>query len=208
MTVSDGDLIKVVVDIDCPSLVVAQNVFHYQLDDSVPDNPTNAQILTAIDTEMTALYQTVDQLIHSNYSFDEAKVDRVEWNVDVWETVESLGIVDLSVAGTAVGGAAPHGVAVTLTGDTSRPQSRARKFIPGFSEGEMADSTLSGTVLTALALFALEWLSGPVVTGSATLEPAIASQSGPTAGTIFLIVSAAANAITGYQRRRKPGVGA
>lgn len=207
MVVAHDDVVKVVLDIDCPDSVIAQNVYYYQLDDQVPDNPSNSAILNALDAEFSALGALVDQLIHSDYSWDEIKVDRVEWNVDVWETVENIGIADISVAGTSVGGAAPHGVAVTLTGNTQRPQTRARKFLPGFSEGEMANSTLSGTVLTALALFVTEWLNGKLVAGSATLEPVVLGQSGPSAGIIYLLTSAAINGITGYQRRRKPGVG-
>lgn len=207
MTVSDGDILKVVLDQTGPDTVICQNVYYFQLDDPVPDNPTNAQILNALDNEITALGNTVDQLIHSDYSWDEIKVDRIEWQTDHWETVENLGIKDISVAGTAVGGAAPHGVAVILTGNTSVPRTRARKFLAGFSEGEMANSTLSGTVLTALALFAAEWLTAETVTGSAELIPIVVGQSGPEAGVALALASIAANAITGYQRRRKPGVG-
>lgn len=207
MAVTDGEVLKVVTSITAPDSVICQNVFYWQLDDPVPNSPTNSAILSALDLKLTALYETVDQLIHSDYNVDEAKVDKVEWQTDHWETVENIGIVDVSVVGTSVAGAAPHGVAVTLTGNTTRPQTRARKFLPGFSEGEMANSTLSGTVLTALALFATEWLADELVGGSAYLVPAVVGQSGPSAGLIYLLASAAANAITGYQRRRKPGVG-
>lgn len=208
MTVSDGDVLKVVLDIDCPDLVTANNVYYWQLDDSVPDNPTNSQIMTALDTKLTAMYQTIDQLVHSDYFFDEIKVDRIEWNVDVWETVENLGLQDIHVAGTSVAGSLPHGVAVTLTADTSRPQTRARKFLPGFAEGEFDNSTLSGTLLTALAAFATAWLASQTVVGSAALDPVVVGQQGDSAGLIYALVSAAANGISGYQRRRKPGVGA
>lgn len=208
MAVNDGDVVKVVVDIDAPNLVIMQNVFYWRLDDPTPDNPSNAQIITALDTRVTDIYEQVDAYMNQDYLVDEFTAERIEWNVDVWETVENLGTAALAVAGEDLTGGVPHGAAATITAQTSRPQTRARKFIPGVGEDQVDESTLSGALLTALALFATSWLTDQLVTGSAELIPVVVGQSGASAGLVYPLLSTAASGIIGYQRRRKPGVGA
>lgn len=207
MAVSDGDVLKVVLSVEAPDIVVAQNVWYYRLDDPVPDNPTNTQIINTLQTKFQAMATDIAAVLSDEYTWDVIKTDRIEWQVDHWETVENLGEKNVLVDGTAIQDAVPHGVAGLITAVTSRPQTRARKFLAGFGEGEFADSTLSGTLLTAMAALIVEWLTDATVTGSAVLEPVVVGQSGPSAGLIYALVAAAANGIGAYQRRRKPGVG-
>lgn len=207
MTVTDGDILKVVVSWECPAFVIAQNVFYWQLNDPTPDNPTNAQIITALDTELTAMYGDLQTALSTEYEVEDFKTDRVEWVVDKWETVENLGLNDLSIVGSNANDAVPHGVAAVITATTTRPQTRARKFLPGFGENLFEDSTLSGTILVALAAFITEWLNDRTVVGSAEIVPVVLGMVGASEGNIYPLLAAAANAISGYQRRRKPGVG-
>lgn len=207
MAVSDGDVLKVVLDISQPSAVVGQNVFYWQLDDPTPDNPSNAQIMTALDTKLTAMIGDIQTATADDYTYGDFIASKIEWITDKWVTVEDLGTGAVNVTGSSVNDSAPHGIAGTITAYTSRPQTRARKFLPGFSKLEYTDSTLSGTLLVALAAYVVEWLTNQAIVGSAELAPAVVGQSGPSAGLIYLLLSAAANGIAGYQRRRKPGVG-
>lgn len=207
MAINDGDVVKVVVSIDAPNTQIMQNVYYWRLQDPTPDNPSNAQILSALDTKLTAMYQLIDQEMANDYLVDEFWTDKIDWNGTFWETVESLGQTALAVAGTSANDSIPHGCAATMTAHTSRPQTRARKFLGGIIENNVVDSTLSGSLLTALATFATSWLLDQGVIGSAYLEPVVVGQSGPSAGLIYLLLSAAASGISGYQRRRKPGVG-
>lgn len=207
MAVNDGDILKVVQSITCPTLVHAQNVYYWRLDDPTPDNPSTAQILAAIDTRLDDMYQKVNNEMSNAYEADNFTVERIEWNVDVWETVENVGTGNIAIVGDQPGDAAPHGCACVVTAQTSRPKTRARKFLPGVIEVDFEDSTLNGTVLGVLAQFVISWLTAQSVVGSAELVPVVASQSGPTAGTIFALISAVTPAIVGYMRTRKPGVG-
>lgn len=207
MAVNDGDIVKVVVTVNCPDLVIAQNVFYWELDDPTPDNPSNAQIVTACDTRLDDMYSKWDDGMGADYLVDEFTVERVEWNVDKWETVENIGTNPLAIAGIGAGDSPPHGIAAVITAQTSRPQTRARKFLPGIVEGQVLDSTISGTVLGYMAQFIVSWLTNQTVVGSAELVPVVLGQSGPSAGLVYALISAAASAIAGYQRRRKPGVG-
>lgn len=207
MAVTDGEVIKAVVTITGPTAGFAQNVFYWRLDDSVPDNPSNSQILSAVDTRLDDMYSKIDDGMATDYDVDDFVLSKIEWNVDHWETVENLGESTLAIAGVYVGDSVPHGVAGIVTAQTLRPQTRARKFLAGLGEVEIADSTLSGALLGWIAQFIISWLTNQAVVGSAELVPVVVGQSGPSAGLIYALISAGASALAGYQRRRKPGVG-
>ena len=207
MAVNDGDVLRVVVTIDAPNLVVMQNVHYWQLSDPTPDNPSNAQILTALDTKVTTLAQQVDDQQASDYTWSDIAVEKIGWNVDHWETVENIGTAVIGVNGLSEADSVPHGVAMTITATTPRPQTRARKFIPGIQESGAADSTWNGAVLGAAANYISQWLLEETVVGSAELVPVVVGQSGASAGLIYLLLTGVVSAVAGYQRRRKPGVG-
>lgn len=207
MAVTDGDVLKVVLSIAMPNLQVGANVYYWRLDDPVPDSPSAAQILSAINSKLTDMTNQIDQEISDEYNFDTATVEKVEWDGTKWETVENVGQTLIDIDGTQAPDAVPHGCAMVVTARTSRPQTRARKFLPGVYGTGTEDSTLAGTVITALGNYGLAWLGAQSVVGSAELVPAVTSVSGPTAGTLFPLVLAIVSSIIGYQRRRKPGVG-
>lgn len=207
MTVVDGDLLRVTLSCTLPDLVVAQNVYYWQLYDPTPDNPTNAQISSAVDTKLTAMTNDFIQTIVDDAEFTNAEIDRIEWETDHWETKENLPTAVISLQGTETSQPGPNGVGPVLTATTERPQTRGRKFLPGLYETGATDNDLIGSVITALIAMGVEWATNAAVTGSAELVPAIAGQSGPSAGLIYPIVSIIVNTLLGYQRRRKPGVG-
>lgn len=208
MAVTDGDVVKCVVIIEGPDQVLMQNVYHYQLDDPGSANPSNASIVTALDNEITALYEDIEAFMTPDYTVADIEIDRVEWNVDFWETVETIGDAVIGVVGLAAQNAVPHGVAAVWTANTTRPQTRGRKFFPGIGEAAVDDSTLSGALLTALAAMVVEYLSARPVGGGGELVPVVLGTQAASAGLIYQILTVALNGIAGYQRRRKPGVGA
>lgn len=207
MPVNDGEVVKCVVSISMPDLVVAQNVYYYRLNDPTPDNPSDAQVVAAVDTAMDELYARIDDYMTTDVTVMDVFVDKVEWVVDVWETVANIGSSVLAIVGLLTGDITPHGVAAVVTALTARPQSRGRKFYPGFKEDGVDASDWDSGVITALTNAAAEWLTTRTVVGSAEIEPVILGQSGPSAGDILPLTGATIPAIAGYQRRRKPGVG-
>lgn len=207
MTVQDGDVIRVTLNATMPDLVVAQNVYYWQLDDPVPDSPTNDQIRAAIDAKLTAMIGDIQSIVVNDVEFTNAEIDRVEWETDHWETKENLPTAVISTVGTETTDMIPSGCAAVLTADTSRPQTRGRKFLPGFYEAGATDNDWIASVQTALTAFAVEWALNRLVTGSAELVPAVLGMSGASAGLIYPIAAIIVNSLVGYQRRRKPGVG-
>lgn len=207
MTVQDGDIVRVRAFIELPSLVEAQNVYYWKLDDPVPASPSNTQVSDALDTKITAMYEDLEGEVTDEMTVDHIEIEKIEWATDHWETVENLDDRSILVAGTTTADMVPHGAAAVITGNTSRPQTRARKFIPGILEARTLESTLTGPALAALGAYAVEWLTDLLLAGSAYLVPAVVGQSGPSAGLSYLLTEAIVSSIIGYQRRRKPGVG-
>lgn len=207
MAVVDEDLIRGIVNIALPDLVIAQNIYYWQLDDPAADNPSDNQIVSACDVKLTAMYEDLEAYLCTTVTVMDVEVEKIEWDGTKWETVDNLGLATLGVVGDEATDMLPHGVAGVVTADTLRPQTRARKFIPGIAEDALTDSDLGGSVLAAFANYIIEWLTAALVTGTAYLEPAVVGQSGPSAGLPYLLIAAGINSIAGYQRRRKPGVG-
>lgn len=207
MAVTDGDVMRCTVSITLPNAVVAQNVYYYQLDDEFGVAPSNAAIGAAIDTQLTNLYQAIEAVMVTGAEATHVEIDKIVWDGAGWETVENLDQRLIGVSGTEVTDMVPHGVAPVITAGTSRPQTRARKFIAGVAEDLMTDSDLGGTALAALADFAAEWISSYVVSGTADIVPVVVGQSGASAGLVYLLINWVVRSIVGYQRRRKPGVG-
>lgn len=205
MPVADGEVLRVTVFIDAPDSVIMNNVYHYQLSDPNPDNPTDAQILTALDVEMTAIYEAWDDEMSAEYDVDRLECDKVEWNAvdDIWEVVDNIGSVVLAIPGLGISDASPHGCSANISFSTSDPKRRGRKFFPGISEDGVDDSTLIGAVQTVLAAMGVAILADRAVTGGANLIAGIPT----TLGTFLPLIVAIVNTISGYQRRRKPGVG-
>ena len=207
MAIEDGDILKVVSTIECPAAVVAQNVWYYQLSDPNAEDPTDAQIIGNLEDEISAMYNDILAHMNNEYQIEDILVSKIEWIDDKWTTTEDVGVGDISLTGGSAFDAAPHGVAATITGYTSRPQSRGRKFFTGIPEDKLTDSTLTGDLITALTALGVEYLSDVLFGTNMSMGSVIVSQSGPAAGTIFPLLLIAVNAIAGYQRRRKPGVG-
>lgn len=205
MPVVDGDILKCVVFIDAPDAVIMNNVYHYALNDPTPDNPTYAQILSAVDIELSKVYNLWDDEMSTEYDVDRVEVDRVVWNAvdSYWEVAETIGSVVMGIPGLGISDACPHGCAANITFNTADPKRRARKFFPGISEDGIEDSTFSAGLLTVLANMGAEILSNQVVTGSADIVAGIPTNL----GTWLPLAIALVNTYSAYQRRRKPGVG-
>lgn len=205
MTVSDGDIIKCVVFITGPDNVIMNNVYHYQLSDPNTVNPTDLQVVQAVDADMSAIYGHWDDEMSSDYNVDRVEVDRVQWNAtdQIWEVVEYIGQSILDIDGLGISDGAPHGCAANITLGTTDPKRRGRKFLPGIAEDGVTHSTFIGAVQTVLTAIAAELLTDQVVAGTADLVMGIPTNL----GTWLPFIVAVANTVSAYQRRRKPGVG-
>jgi len=208
VAVAHGDIMRAVVNITLPNLVVANNVFYYQLEDELAEGPTDNAILNAMQGQLQAIYEEIKGAMVDEAEAVDVDVDVIEWDGDSWENVENLGNRAIGKVGVATADMSPHGVAALLTGTTQRPQTRGRKFWSGIAEDMFTDSDAGGSLLTFLLNTGIQWLTEKLIAGtSARLVPGVVGQSGGAAGTFLPLLTAVVGSLASYQRRRKPGVG-
>lgn len=202
MPVDAGTILRVVAELIVPQTTVMQNVFYCKFNDTGPSNENQDVVDDARDW-CDAIYGELTAQMKSTIDSGEVKVYQ-------WDTVgldwDELGSAFLTVDFTNVDDMLPHGVAAIITGRTFNPDVSGRKFFGGFCEDQQNVSLIGAAAAIALGLAGVEWLTSftGVATGS-TFHTGVWSvaQSAFRQFVDILIV----NAVMGYQRRRKPGVG-
>lgn len=116
-----------------------------------------------------------------------------------------LGLASINVAGTGVGGVLAAATSAYFIAPTFTPKVRGSKYIPGMSEGALADGVWQSVSKTALLVLAGVWLAGVDLDGVPYLIAGVLSKK--LAGFVALGDSVGVSSTPAYQRRRKPNVG-
>lgn len=202
MTVAPGDILQVVQTINMPDLVKAQNVFTFIAGGT--GTATDPVITATIEVFLENFYDELAGRISSAVSLAEATINAMSYDItDGWLVDRNVGTAEPSVTFGATGDMLPHASAAVITAPTAVPKRRSRKSIAGCVEAEVDNSEITTTLLTALALAAIEWITDTPVTGGIILISSLLSDLGIT----IPLVAATVPDVVGSQRRRKPGVG-
>lgn len=202
MTVTNNDILKLVVEGVLPDGSIAQNVFYLLAELAAPQ--ADQTVLNALETWVEAAYTELIGTIVDDVTFNDITCDIIEWVVDGWETSYHVGTEDVDLTPTSTDDWLPNQVSAFATFNTERPKSKGRKFTFGFSELSMSGSYLSAGTVTAMVDFAAEILTTITLAPFNTLTPGIVR----TAVELFLpFTSAVVTNVCGTQRRRRPGVG-
>lgn len=202
MSIEAGTILRVVAELLVPSTTVMQNVFYCKFNDTGGSNEDQDVVDDCRDWCDDIYGELVDEM--------KDQIDSGEVKVYEWDTVgldwDEVGSATMLVNFVNTDNMLPHGAAAVITGRTFNPDVNGRKFFGGFCESEQDSSLLIAGAVVALGLAGSEWLT--TFTGLAT---------GSTFHTGVWSVAQAAfrqfvdiliiNAVMGYQRRRKPGVG-
>ncbi len=199
MTVSAGDIFRVALEWSLPDLVTAYNVLGLV---NSTGTCTDAELLTAVDAWLVTALAFVQTTISDDVDVVEARVSRMLWSLGEWVVTEVLGTVFPVFTATDATDMLPHAVAGVITFPTIAPTRKGKVFLPGLTDNDAIASTLSAGALTALGNFATN-ISAPLLPGTAVLWYNILCNDGITRGALSYRV----NALSGTQRRRKPGVG-
>lgn len=205
MTVSIDDVVRVVMSWAAPNAQLAQNVWHLKMVSGA--GASEANILTAVETQMQTMWGAISSNATSSYSADLLELFNWDFGTHQWNGVGSKAIS--GVAGSSGSDWMPHGVAVVGLIGTEYLRRTGRTFLPGFVEGAINAGILGSTALAA-ALTAVGYFDTDIsVTGGlltwCTFNTAPASALYETAS--LAVQSVSVSDIPGYQRRRKPGVG-
>jgi hypothetical protein len=107
---------------------------------------------------------------------------------------------------TGVSEPLPYGIAALVNGRTTDPDLSGKKYLPGVTENDNDDGQLSSALLTALALYFIDWYT--YFSGAAAdleYQPVVWSPTRTLAYPMSGEGTIPAN--PAYQRRRKVGVG-
>ncbi len=182
------------------------NVFHWWLY-GVAGTLVDTQVEAGLVGHLTDLWNATVNSVSTTSSWLDADV---EYNTSgdgskaflPWKTII------LNLNGNEANDDLPAGVSAVVTGLTAMKGKRGRKFLPPFGEPYSNNQSWTVLGLTRLADWAAKWVLGKIVGSSAGwLYPIIVSLAGSWSPNWSIINGARANAIPGYQRRRKPGVG-
>lgn len=202
MAISSGTILKVVASLLMPDSVIAQNVFYAVITDLVTSDDEDDVVSDMVDWVEEMYTQTAGSTV-SGVQASDVKVYEYDSVDDDWDEVGSDVWTDtFSHASDMM----PHGVAFICHAKTTDPDTQATKYIGGFAETAALDSDVVAGTITQLADFCDSWTD--VRVGTATggdIGPGVWSE----AGTVFKLFNGnyVVNGVTGYQRRRKPGVG-
>ena len=204
MTVSPGDFLKVTIGFTLSTGTICQNVAYFR--SVLTGNVTDLTCQTAIDTWVDAAYQEIDADMENGITANTGYIDKIDWNAtdSKWEVVYNVGTVNPSITPASAAELLPQPVSPFIVFNTSRPKSKGRRFLFGYTEPSTSGSVLTSGDVTRLVNFADECLDNAVIDVLNYFVPGI-----PRVGVeLFLdFTSAVVTNIVGTQRRRRPGVG-
>ncbi len=204
MSVQDGDILKAVLEFVLADGTIIQNIVHWVAEFITPQSEVD--VLSAAKQYGEDLYDEIDTWVDLNVVVNPMTLHELEWDAveGLWVVDRLIGITTPSITFTGATDPLPHQCSAVLVGNTARPKSRGRKFLPPFLDLAADGSDWVSAVLTGLGLALNHYLADEVVTASNDLSPGVPR----TAANEFLpFGTGIVNSIVGTQRRRKPGIG-
>lgn len=203
MSIAEGAILKIAAHTLLPDTQTAINVFWAELLDNVGAGPLDEQdVLDAAANWIDLMWDNLLGDISDTVSSPLCEV----WIVDEpTGDLTPVGDNALTWVPTNANDVFPNGVAAICALKTTETDVTGRKFIAGFSDTKAIDNNLSVGAVADLAEFGIDWAANYVDANDVEFNSGVYSGTKsafyPSSGTIV------ANAIVGYQRRRKPGVG-
>lgn len=202
MSVVSGDILRVVASFLWTDGNVNMNVFNAVM--SGAGSPwEDSDIADDAEAWLDNMYLNLVAGLSDEIDGNEVIVYKYDTVGDDWDEVFSQG---WTFNPTAASQQLPRGVGPLVRLWTVDPDVQGKKYVPGWTEGDLEDGLLSAAAIVSLLAFAADWylpFAGAVSGG--TWTPGIWSVVGKVlkAG----VDHVAASTIPAYQRRRKRNVG-
>lgn len=202
MTVSNGDIIKLVVEAILDEGTIVQNVYYLLAELAAPQ--ADQSILNALETWVESAYGNLTVEMSNTVTFQDIVADIIEWDTDHWETTYHIGTEDIDTVPAGTGDPFPNQVSAFATFNTTRPKSKGRKFLFPFDELMALGSYLTAPAVSSIVDYAADILTTIVLGPFNELVPGIVRSS---VNEFLEFRSAVVTNVLGTQRRRRPGVG-
>lgn len=200
MTIEAGDILKIVLEYVYPGAGTALNIFHY--------------VFAGGDQEDDDILQAVEDFFTNDWgvSWQDLAAGDTEMDFFTVQTVDSAGLVIrdvgsrlLNISGGLMGTVSPAANSSYMQANTSSPQVRGSKYVPGLAEDATAAGILEATAVVALTQMLADYVSQINLSPGDNLFPGVISTR--LAGFTIFAGNGLINSIPAYQRRRKIGVG-
>jgi hypothetical protein len=204
MSINDGDILWHVTEFVLAGGQIEQNKFTWRWTGT---SHPEAGVVSALISWTEDFYELMAPCMPSSIDSVNVNVDRVEWNAvdEVWEVVQNVGFGVGSLTLTGTDDTLPLQCCPCLVGNTERPRSKGRKFLPLWNEITQNASVIAAGFLDELAAALAEYLATHIVETGKALTPGVAST---VTGTFLPFISGLVNAFVFTQRRRNLGYGA
>lgn len=202
MSISDGEILRIVASFLWTDGNVAQNVYNCVVTGGSPPF-TDEDVTDDMEDWLDNIYANITGNISEFMPGNEVIVYKYDSIDDDWDEVASQAWGFTPTQNTDE---LPRGVAALVRLWTTDPDVQGKKYIPGLCEVGLTDGLWVATTITNLLALAADWYTPFVGAASgATFTPGIWS----VVGKVFKagIDHVATSTIPAYQRRRKRNVG-
>lgn len=195
-------ILRAVAKFIMPDSVEMQAVFHLKFENT-GGSDDHLDVLDDMAEYAEKVFSEMSGQMSENLTTTEVEtfiLDEIELD---WDRVGSSA---WTVTFAAAGNMMPHGVAALVLGRTVDPDVTGKKFMGGLVEAAIINSDWASGTLLAMLSFCADWVASFAGTSTgSSFTPGVWSL--PKAAFFPFRDSYVANAISSYQRRRKPGVG-
>lgn len=204
MTVAHGKVLRVSARFRDALSGDVVNVFYVLTNFATPQ--AEADVMTALDTNLTASYGNFDQHMISTTEPVDLKVDVVEFQAGKWVVTQNVGLTSWGAGLTTAetNDALPPGSAVLLKLRTGLGKHWGRKFFGAFTELNNVVGYVSSALQTAVLAFGTGMLSPITISAGNTMKYVVPDT---VYGLARYVTEVAVNSIWSYQRRRRTAVG-
>lgn len=203
MSIPTGTILRVVANMGYTDGEINQNVFNCRL--SGAGGPWDEfDIIDDCEDWLDNMYANLTILVTASLDGLSTIVYKYDAVGDDWDEVGTNPFTWNPSAGVSDG--LPRGVAGLVTAKSTDPDTDARKYMPGLTEGTLINALFDAGTAIALAALGADWVTPFVGAASgADFTPVVWSVVGKVAKD--LIDTIIVPTIPAYQRRRKNNVG-
>lgn len=205
MPISPGQNIRVTAKMNDVNGSDIQNVYFFQHQGT--NDVADADFLTTVEDWMSGTYALIESLMPNTLTPTEIEADIVSFSGGVLTVIRDIGSIAWTTwtGGTGTGDGLPQGAAAVVNFPAFATTSQGRKFLGPFTEGTQNNGIWTAGAIANLVDYGARVLLDMTV--DATEQFITGIMSGKDA-TFRGFAEAIVNAVVGYQRRRKSGVGA
>jgi hypothetical protein len=193
-----GDILRVVADMSVGVGVTIENVYHVKVNSA--GGVADSQALDDMGDYLEDVYSEINDHMTDRLNYDSYKVTNITADVELG----AQAWPSLVAGGSAADGLA-DGIAGVASFRTSTPGHQGRKFWGPFSEFDVTDGRLTSATVADIQDAAVATGSPFTGAGGQSYIPVIYDRENNVGRAV---TEAYGDNRPGYQRRRKPGVGA